>query len=55
MLAGTMSPVSRWLTMDLTRMKGICVDLERRTATAQTGLTSGEFDRETQLYGLTTT
>jgi len=29
--------------------------LERRTATAQTGLTWGEFDRETQLYGLATT
>jgi hypothetical protein len=54
-LAGIMSPVSRWLTMDLTRMKGIYVDLERRTATAQTGLTWGEFDRETQLYGLATT
>lgn len=43
------------LVIDLTRMKGISVDPAARTATAQTGLTWGEFDRETQLYGLATT
>ena len=36
-------------------MKGIYVDAASRTATAQTGLTWGEFDRETHLYGLATT
>src|SRR5580698_2325570 len=43
------------LVVDLTRMKGIFVDAASRTATAQTGLTWGEFDRETALYGLATT
>ena len=43
------------LVIDLTRMKGIFVDPTGRAATAQTGLTWGEFDRETQLYGLATT
>ncbi|HZD48883.1 MAG TPA: FAD-binding oxidoreductase [Silvibacterium sp.] len=43
------------LVVDLTRMKGIFVDPASRTATAQMGLTWGEFDRETQLYGLATT
>jgi FAD/FMN-containing dehydrogenase len=43
------------LVLDLTRMKGIYVDPQQGTATAQTGLTWGQFDRETQLYGLATT
>ena len=43
------------LVVDLTPMKGIFVDTTARTATAQTGLTWGEFDRETQLHGLATT
>ena len=43
------------LVVDLTRMKGIYVDPVGCTATAQMGLTWGEFDRETQLYGLATT
>ena len=43
------------LVVDLTRMKGIYVDPASLTATAQMGLTWGEFDRETQLYGLATT
>ena len=43
------------LVVDLTAMKGIFVDPIARTATAQTGLTWGEFDRETQLHGLATT
>jgi len=43
------------LMIDLTPMKGIRVDPARRTARAQTGLTLGEFDRETQAFGLATT
>jgi hypothetical protein len=43
------------LVVDLTAMKGIFVDPIARTATAQTGLTWGEFDRETQLHGFATT
>ena len=43
------------MVIDVTRMKGIYVDPGRALAIAQTGLTWGEFDRETQLYGLATT
>ena len=43
------------LVIDLTPMKGIAVDAAARTATAQTGVTWGEFDRETQVHGLGTT
>jgi FAD/FMN-containing dehydrogenase len=43
------------LIIDVSQMKGIVVDAAARTATAQTGLTWGEFDRETQLHGLATT
>src|ERR1700751_5016180 len=43
------------LMIDLSTMKGIRVDPVRRTARAQTGLTLGEFDRETQAFGLATT
>jgi FAD/FMN-containing dehydrogenase len=43
------------MVIDLTLMKGIVVDSATRTATAQTGLTWGEFDRETALHGLATT
>jgi FAD/FMN-containing dehydrogenase len=49
------SMVDDGLVLDLTRMKGIYVDPQQGTATAQTGLTWGQFDRETQLYGLATT
>jgi FAD/FMN-containing dehydrogenase len=41
--------------IDLSQMKGIHVDPERRTARAQPGLTLGEFDRATQAHGLATT
>ena len=41
--------------IDLSGMKGIRVDPARRTVRAQTGLTLGEFDRETQAFGLATT
>jgi FAD/FMN-containing dehydrogenase len=41
--------------IDLSPMKGIQVDPQRRTARAQPGLTLGEFDRHTQANGLATT
>jgi FAD/FMN-containing dehydrogenase len=43
------------LMIDLSTMKGIRVDPAKRTVRAQTGLTLGEFDRETQAFGLATT
>jgi FAD/FMN-containing dehydrogenase len=43
------------LMLDLSPMKGIRVDPARRTAQAQGGLTLGEFDHETQAFGLATT
>jgi FAD/FMN-containing dehydrogenase len=36
-------------------MKGVWVDPEAGTARAQAGVTWGEFDRETQQFGLATT
>jgi FAD/FMN-containing dehydrogenase len=43
------------LVIDLSRMKTIRVDLVQRTARADPGLSLGEFDRETQAFGLATT
>lgn len=43
------------LMIDLSTMKGIDVDPARQTAHAQAGLTLGEFDRATQVFGLATT
>ena len=43
------------LMIDLSLMKGIHVDPKRRTVRAQGGVTWGEFNRETQVYGLATT
>ncbi|HXJ85068.1 MAG TPA: FAD-binding oxidoreductase [Candidatus Methylomirabilis sp.] len=43
------------LMIDLSTMKGIRVDPARRTAHAQAGVRLGEFDRETQAFGLATT
>ncbi len=40
------------LMIDLSLMKGIRVDPERRTARAQPGVTWGDLDRETQIFGL---
>ena len=40
--------------IDLSPMKGIRVDARRRTAFAQPGVTLGDLDRETQLFGLAT-
>jgi FAD/FMN-containing dehydrogenase len=42
------------LMIDLSRMKGMRVDPVHRTARAEPGLTWGEFDRETQAFGLAT-
>jgi FAD/FMN-containing dehydrogenase len=41
--------------IDMSMMKGIRVDPVRRTVRAQTGVKLGEFDRETQAFGLATT
>ncbi|WP_448624038.1 FAD-binding oxidoreductase [Geodermatophilus sp. URMC 64] len=43
------------IVLDLSPMKGMRVDPGRRIAQAQAGLTWGEFDRETQAFGLATT
>ncbi len=43
------------LMLDMTRMKSVRVDAASRTARAEPGLTWGEFDRETQAFGLATT
>jgi len=43
------------LMLDLSQMKGIQIDPIRRIAQAQPGLTLGEFDQETQAFGLATT
>lgn len=40
--------------IDLSSLKGLRVDPARRTAHAQPGLRLGEFDRETQAFGLAT-
>jgi FAD/FMN-containing dehydrogenase len=42
------------LVIDLSPMKGIRVDPERRTARAEAGATLGDLDRETQVFGLAT-
>jgi FAD/FMN-containing dehydrogenase len=47
--------VTDGLVIDLSPMKGMWVDPVDRLARAQAGLTWGEFDRETQVYGLATT
>jgi FAD/FMN-containing dehydrogenase len=43
------------IVIDMRGMKGIRVDPKNRTARAQAGLNWGEFDRETQAFGLATT
>ena len=43
------------LTIDLSLMKHMEVDAAALTGTAQAGLTWGEFDRQTQQFGLATT
>jgi FAD/FMN-containing dehydrogenase len=53
--AAGLAMVDDGLVIDVSGMKGIFVDTSQRTATAQTGLTWGEFDRETHAHGLATT
>jgi len=43
------------LVIDMTRMKGAYVEPRRRTIRAQAGMCWGDFDRETQIFGLATT
>ncbi len=43
------------LMLDMARMKNVRVDSVNRTARAEPGLNWGEFDRETQAFGLATT
>jgi FAD/FMN-containing dehydrogenase len=43
------------LMIDLACMRSVRVDPVRRTARAEGGVTWGEFDRETQVFGLATT
>jgi len=45
----------RGLMIDLSPMKGMRVDPARRTVRAEGGVTWGEFNRETQTFGLATT
>ncbi len=47
--------VDEGMVVDLSAMKGMHVDPERRVARAQPGLTWAEFNDETQLFGLATT
>jgi FAD/FMN-containing dehydrogenase len=42
------------LTIDMSRLRGVVVDPEARTATVQPGCLLGDVDRETQLHGLAT-
>lgn len=42
------------LVVDLSGMKGIHVNPERRTVHAEAGVTIGKLDRETQMFGLAT-
>jgi hypothetical protein len=42
------------MMLDLSLMKGIFVDVQKRTALAQGGVTWGDLDHETQLHGLAT-
>lgn len=53
--AGGRAVCENGLVIDLSLMKGIRVDPIRRTALAQPGLRLGEFDQETQAFGLATT
>jgi FAD/FMN-containing dehydrogenase len=42
------------IVIDLSRMRGVRVDAAANTARAQGGATWGDFDRETQVFGLAT-
>ena len=53
-IAGKCVPEGGFL-IDLSGMKGVRVDLSRRRARSEAGVKLGEFDRETQAFGLATT
>jgi hypothetical protein len=53
--AGGRAVCEKGLMIDLSLMKGIRVDPTRRTVRAEPGLRLGEFDQETQAFGLATT
>jgi hypothetical protein len=53
--AGGRAVCENGLMIDLSTMKGIRVDPKGRTARAEPGLRLGEFDWETQAFGLATT
>jgi FAD binding domain/Berberine and berberine like len=53
--AGGRAVCEKGLMIDLSRMKGIRVNPTARTARAEPGLRLGEFDQETQAFGLATT
>ena len=53
-LAGHSAGVEGSLLVDLSPMKGVWVDPERRTARAHGGVLWQEYDRETQAFGLAT-
>jgi FAD/FMN-containing dehydrogenase len=42
------------IVLDLSRMKGLALDVERRTAWAETGLTAGEYTTAAGAHGLAT-
>ncbi|WP_332898901.1 FAD-binding oxidoreductase [Haladaptatus sp. CMSO5] len=42
------------LTIDMSNLRGVIVDADRRQVTAQAGCKLGDVDRETQLFGLAT-
>jgi FAD/FMN-containing dehydrogenase len=52
-VAGT-SAVEGGLLIDLSSLKGVHVDPERGTAIANAGAVWGEYDRETEMFGLAT-
>ena len=53
--AAGLAMVDEGLVIDVSPMKGISVSASEMTATAQTGLTWGEFDGATHAFGLATT
>jgi FAD/FMN-containing dehydrogenase len=53
-VAGT-AVIDEGLVIDLSMLRGVYVDPVRRTARAQPGARWGDFDRETQQFGLATT
>ena len=48
------SAVEAGVLIDLSSLKGVHVDPERGTATANAGVLWGEYDRETEMFGLAT-